>query len=54
MRRLMLSACHRSCQVPATGGQACQDLESSVWMKNEEKGSAACAVDRWWSEGSVP
>lgn len=51
---LMLSVCHRGCQVLATGVQACQDLESGVWMKDEEKDSNACAVDRWQSKSSAP
>lgn len=50
----MLSVCHRGCQVLPTGVQACQDLESSVWVKNEEEDSDACVVDRWQSKSSVP
>lgn len=50
----MLSVCHRGCQVLATEVQACQDLESGVWMKDEEKDSNACVVDEWQSKSSVP
>lgn len=48
-----LGVCQGGCQVLAAGVRACQDLESSVWMKNEEKDSDACAVDRRQSKRSV-
>lgn len=41
---LMLSVCHTGCQELATGMQACQDLKSSVWMKNKDGDRDACAV----------